>query len=145
MLVRWEVCALAPERRTSWSQVIGASLQGCAARAGIEGPDYYPESRELRHRLRIVDKERNRYARLRAAALPKVNLYSLRRMMASIVHALGVPPKVMPRAWGTRTRRRSSSTTSGSSRPRIVAAAEGLVAAIREARPIDHRQAEGDC
>lgn len=32
---------------------------------------------------------------LKAAGLPQVNLYTLRRTMASIMHALSVPPKVI--------------------------------------------------
>jgi integrase len=43
---------------------------------------------------------RSFYALLKAAALPKVNLYSLRRTMASIMHALGVPPKVIASRMG---------------------------------------------
>lgn len=35
------------------------------------------------------------YLLLKAADLPKVNLYTLRRTMASIMHALKVPPKVI--------------------------------------------------
>ncbi len=88
---------------------------------------------------------RSFYALLQAAALPKVNLYSLRRTMASIMHALGVPPKVIALRMGHADTQVLFKHYIREFEAQDVSAAESMAAAIREARRIEHRQAEGDC
>ena len=88
---------------------------------------------------------RSFYALLRAAELPKVNLYSLRRTMASIMHALGVPPKVIASRMGHADTQVLFKHYIREFEAQDAAAAESMAAAIREARRTGHRHAEGDC
>ncbi len=82
---------------------------------------------------------------LRAAELPKVNLYSLRRTMASVMHALGVPPKVIATRMGHADTQVLFKHYIREFEAQDAAAAESMAAAIREARRIGHRDAEADC
>ena len=87
---------------------------------------------------------RSFYAVLRAAGLLKGNLYRLRRTMASIMHALGVPPKVTASRMGHADTQVLFKHYIREFDAQDVYAAESMAAAIREARRIEHRQAEGD-
>jgi integrase len=85
---------------------------------------------------------RSFYALLRAAALPKVNLYSLRRTTASIMHALGVLPRVIASRMGHADTQVLFKHYIREFEAQDAAAAESMAAAIREARWIEHRHAE---
>jgi integrase len=76
---------------------------------------------------------------------PKVNLYSLRRTMASVMHALGVPPKVIATRMGHADTQVLFKHYIREFEAQDAAAAESMAAAIREARRIGHRDAEADC
>ncbi len=65
--------------------------------------------------------------------------------MASIMHALGVPPKVIASRMGHADTQVLFKHYSREFEAQDVSAAESMAAAIREARRIEHRHAEGDC
>lgn len=99
------------------------------------------------NRGRPLDQYRLRrsfYALLRDAALPKVNLYSLRRTMASIMHALVVPPKVIASRMGHADTQVLFKHYIREFEAQDAAAAESMAKAIREARRIQPPHAEGD-
>lgn len=73
------------------------------------------------------------YGLLREAGLPKVNLYSLRRTMASIMHALRVPPKVIASRMGHADTQVLFRHYIREFEAQDVEAAESMAAAIRDA------------
>jgi integrase len=83
---------------------------------------------------------------LEDAGLPVVNLYSLRRTMASIMHALGVPPKVIASRMGHADTQVLFRHYIKEYDAQDREAAESMAAALREARQHGTRgaRAEGE-
>ncbi len=88
---------------------------------------------------------RRAFKRLLAdAELPAVNLYSLRRTMASIMHALGVPPKVIASRMGHADTQVLFRHYIKEFDAQDREAAESMAAALRAARGTRRAHAEGE-